>query len=47
MSTLIFESMEVSRIRRRDVKICEAVGREALVQDEAEKPEVEVMGGIW
>lgn len=38
--------VEISRIRRRAVKICCAVGLGGAVQGPAWKPRVEVRGGI-
>ena len=40
------EGMEVSRTRRRAVKICWAVGLGGAVQGPALKPRVEVRGGM-
>lgn len=40
------EADDVSRIRRRAVKICCAVGLGGAVQGPAWKPRVEVMGGM-
>lgn len=46
MSTLMLESILVSMTRNLAVKICCAVGRGGAVHEEAEKPALELMGGM-